>query len=114
MSQSALFQLDNDLPWLDLGNGVQRKVMGFNQQLMLVKVRFEAGAIGSLHHHEHTQASYVESGEFELTIGDHKKLLKQGDGYYVPPNEIHGCVCKTEGVLIDAFSPIREDFISNK
>lgn len=86
--------------------------MGFNSHLMLVKVKFEKGAIGTLHHHLHTQASYVESGEFELSIGSQRKILKQGDGYYVPPNEEHGCVCKEAGVLIDAFSPVREDFLT--
>lgn len=111
MAQSNLFQSDNTLPWTDLGDGIQRKVMGFNNQLMLVKVRFEEGAVGSLHSHEHTQSSYVESGEFELSIGDQTRLLKQGDGYYVPPHMVHGCVCIKAGVLIDAFSPAREDFI---
>lgn len=112
MLQSSLFQMDASLPWQDLGNGVQRKIMGFNSDLMLVRVKFEKGAVGTLHHHLHTQASYVESGEFELSIGTQKKILKQGDGYYVPPNEEHGCVCQEAGVLIDAFSPIREDFLT--
>jgi len=53
----------------------------------------------------------VESGKFELTIGRKKKVLKAGDGYYVAPDELHGCVCLEEGVLIDIFSPHRADFL---
>ncbi|RMF21080.1 MAG: cupin domain-containing protein, partial [Bacteroidetes bacterium] len=32
--------------------------------------------------------------------------------FYVPPNVLHGCVCKKDGVLIDVFSPHREDFLN--
>ena len=34
-----------------------------------------------------------------------------GDGYYVAPNLPHGCVCLEAGVLIDTFTPMREDFL---
>ncbi len=108
-TQSDLFQ--TAIPWLDLGAGVQRQLLGYDDNLMLVKVKFETGAIGSLHEHPHSQASYIESGIFELTIGDKKQILKAGDGYYVPPHVQHGAVCLEAGVLIDSFSPHRADFV---
>lgn len=45
------------------------------------------------------------------TIGDKKQVLEAGDGYYVAPDELHGCVCLEEGILIDTFSPVRADFL---
>lgn len=56
-------------------------------------------------------ATYVASGKFELTIGDEKRILEAGDGYYVAPDELHGCVCLEAGILIDTFSPMRADFL---
>jgi quercetin dioxygenase-like cupin family protein len=109
--QSGFFQIESEIPWQDLGGGVQRKVFGFDDKLMLVKVKFETGAIGAVHQHLHSQASFVESGVFELTIGEEKKILKAGDGYYVPPRILHGALCLEAGVLIDSFSPYREDFL---
>jgi len=106
-----LFQIDSGSGWQDAGPGIRRQVFGYNDNLMLVKVRFEKGAVGTLHHHVHSQASYVESGKFELTIGEEKKILQKGDGYFVPPNLEHGCICLEEGMLIDVFNPAREDFI---
>jgi quercetin dioxygenase-like cupin family protein len=100
--------------WVDLGKGVKRKVMSHSELLMLVKVAFEAGAIGELHHHFHTQLSYVASGIFEMTIENEKKILREGDVYYVPPNQVHGAVCLEAGMLIDVFSPPREDFLLPK
>lgn len=109
--QSDLFQIENETTWEDLGNGIKRKIYGYDDQIMLVKAKFEAEAVGVLHEHYHAQVTYVESGVFEMTIGEQKKIIRQGDGYYVPPHAVHGCVCKEPGILIDVFSPHREDFL---
>lgn len=111
MLKNAAFQVEKDIPWQDLGNGIERQVYGYDDHIMLVKVKFREGAVGTLHSHPHVQVSYVESGAFELTIGEEKKVLKKGDGYYVAPDIVHGCVCLEAGVLIDVFSPLREDFL---
>ena len=102
---------NNDIPWEQVENGIYRKVMAYDEKLMLVKVRFEPGKIGTLHCHHHSQISQVESGVFEIEIDGRKKMLKQGDAYYVPPDTLHGARCIEPGVLIDVFSPMREDFI---
>jgi quercetin dioxygenase-like cupin family protein len=109
--RSSSFQFNQHVPWEDLGNGIHRQLFGYNETIMMVKVRFEKGAVGELHSHVHTQVSYVESGSFEMTIGDEKKVIKTGDGFYVHPNILHGTVCLEPGVLIDVFSPLREDFL---
>ena len=108
---AKVFIHDTDLPWLELGGGVKRKIMAFDERLMLVKVAFEAGGIGTVHQHPHTQISHVESGVFEIEIAGEKKILKAGDAFFIPPNVWHGAVCMEEGVLIDVFSPMREDFV---
>ena len=111
VKQSQAFQMNAEMQWEDAAPGIRRQVFGYDDKVMLVKVKFEKGAVGSLHEHHHSQATYVESGVFELTIGDEKKVLKTGDGYYVPPHVIHGCICMEAGILIDVFSPLREDFL---
>ncbi len=102
---------DAELPWTDLGEGIKRKVMAYDNEMMIVKVAFEAGGVGAMHQHIHTQASYIESGVFEITIGQEVKLLKAGDVYFVPSAVEHGAVCHSAGMLIDVFHPLREDFL---
>lgn len=99
------------MDWEDLGGGVSRKILGWDNQIMMVKVKFEKGAIGSPHQHFHTQTTYCAKGKFEFTIGDERQIVKYGDGVYIPPNTIHGALCLEEGVLLDVFSPVREDFL---
>jgi quercetin dioxygenase-like cupin family protein len=106
------FVTDSELAWEDLGGGLKRKVMAYDDNLMMVKVAFEKGGIGTLHSHVHTQMSYVESGEFEITIGERKQVLQQGDVYYIPPHVVHGALCLSAGMLVDIFTPMREDFVS--
>ena len=71
-----------------MGNGVRRKIMSYDDRLMLVKVEFEKGGVGSVHKHHHTQITHIESGVFEVEINGEKKVLKGGDGFYIPPNLI--------------------------
>ncbi len=106
-----VFIENNEVPWEVTSAGVKRKIMAYDERLMLVKVAFEKAAIGILHSHPHTQISHVESGMFEVEIGGNKKILAAGDAFYIPPDVIHGVVCLEAGVLIDMFSPMREDFL---
>lgn len=108
---SKEFLFGNEVEWEEVGPGLKRQIMGFDDKIMLVKVDFKEGAVGELHEHHHSQVTYVESGEFEMTIGAEVKILKGGDSFYIPPHTMHGCVCKKDGVLIDVFSPHREDFL---
>ena len=107
----TIFQIEHEVSWQEADLKIERQVYGYNEEIMMVKVKFEKGGIGSMHQHPHTQVSYVESGEFELTIGDNKKILRKGDGYFVPPDVLHGCVCLEAGMLIDCFTPMRADFV---
>lgn len=107
--------IENDrIPWEEIDVGVKRKIMAYDDNLMVVKVQFETGGIGAVHQHSHSQISHIESGRFEIEINGYKKMLAAGDAFYVPPNVVHGAVCLEAGVLIDVFSPMREDFIYNE
>ena len=105
------FISSGEIDWESLGGGVERKILGYDDQLMMVLVRFEKGAIGSLHHHVHRQVSYVESGRFEVTIDGNKKILEQGDSFFVAPDLVHGVVALEAGSLLDIFAPARKDFV---
>ena len=108
---TKLFIQNRDIEWEQVDKAIKRKIMAYDDKLMVVKVGFETGGVGTLHKHHHSQITHVESGEFEVEIDKEKKLLKAGDAFYIPPNVMHGAVCRKAGVLIDVLSPMREDFI---
>jgi quercetin dioxygenase-like cupin family protein len=110
MEQNVFIENDS-VDWEVVNDKVKRKIMAYDKDLMVVKVEFEQGGVGSLHHHYHSQITHVQSGRFEVQINGDKKELKEGDAFYIPPNVMHGAVCIEKGVLIDVFSPMREDFV---
>jgi quercetin dioxygenase-like cupin family protein len=105
------FYIESENSWEYVSEGVKRQITGYDVSIMMVKVAFETGGIGPIHQHYHSQTSYVVSGKFEVTINEEKKILQTGDAFYIAPNILHGAICLEAGILIDVFSPIREDFI---
>lgn len=102
---------DDELPWEAVDGKIKRKIMSYNEDLMLVKVAFVKGGVGATHRHPHLQISYIASGIFEITIDGEMKTLKDGDVFFVPSDVLHGAVCLEDGLLIDVFNPMREDFV---
>ena len=94
-----------------MGDGVSRKILATGGSLMMVEVSFEKGAIGALHTHEHEQVGYVIKGSFEFEINGEKQIIKQGDSVYFAPNVPHGVMALEDSVILDIFTPQREDFL---
>ncbi|GAL75400.1 pectin degradation protein KdgF [Nonlabens ulvanivorans] len=108
---SEKYILTDQMEWENLGGGVSRKFLGYDNQIMMVQVKFEKGAEGAPHQHFHTQTTYVAAGKFEFEIDGVKQIVSAGDGVYMEPNLMHSAVCLEEGMLIDVFAPVREDFL---
>ncbi|MGF1681430.1 cupin domain-containing protein [Photobacterium minamisatsumaniensis] len=103
----------NNTPWEDLGDGIKRKIVGHTEELMLVHLNFDKGAIGHPHAHDiHDQIGYVVEGSFEAEIDGEKRILKKGDAYIAKKLAVHGAVAlEQDSILLDAFSPVRQDFL---
>ncbi len=108
---SPTFVIAKDTPKEDLGGGISRQILGYGPEIMIVRVWFDKGSVGDVHSHPHSQSTYVESGKFEAFVDGEKRVLGAGDSFYIAPNLDHGAVCLEAGVLLDTFSPVREDFL---
>ena len=111
MRKGEPFAADAEIAWTASAPGVRRKVLCHDDGVMLVRFAFEAGAVGAEHSHPHKQVSVIESGVFDVTIAGKTKRLNAGDSYLVAPNLLHGAVAVEAGVIVDVFSPHREDFL---
>ena len=96
---------------IPLGGGTERRILAYDDPLMAVEVSFETGAEGALHSHPHTQLSYVLSGSFRYSVEEESVILNPGDSIVVPGGLTHGTVCIEKGVLLDVFTPKRDDFL---
>ena len=104
--------LHDEQKLIDLGGGVTRRILSYDENLMSVEVAFETGAMGAEHTHPHTQCSYVLSGRFSYSVEGEAVELAPGDSIVVPSGLPHGTVCLEKGVLLDIFTPMRKDFLN--
>jgi quercetin dioxygenase-like cupin family protein len=111
VQKEQLFVHFDRVDWENVGEGVRRKVMTYTESLMGIYVEFKSGAVGRLHSHPHVQFSYIQSGAFEVHIGTETKVLRTGDFYYIPSDVVHGVSALEDSVLLDVFTPAREDLI---
>jgi quercetin dioxygenase-like cupin family protein len=93
--------------------GARRRVLSYGGSMMAVQFEFDAGVAAPVHSHPHEQIGYVVAGEIDLIMEGHETArLTAGSTYYVPPHVRHGIVTHAPTVLLDCFTPIREDFLT--
>ena len=95
-----------------LDSGVIRTVKGHIGDLMVCELKWKKGMLGTEHTHPHRQCGYIIRGRFEATVCGKKTTLKGGDCFYCEANEPHSLLClEDDSLMLDIFTPMREDFI---
>jgi quercetin dioxygenase-like cupin family protein len=100
------------MPVVDAFPGVVRRLLGSGAALSLVEIQIETGHEVPEHTHPHEQAGQVASGRARFTIGGRLMEFERGDSYLIPGDVPHHVVALEPTTLIEAFSPVREDFLS--
>lgn len=100
--------------WEDAEPGVRRRILQAQGGLMLMEVQFAPGAAGYEHNHVHEQISYCVKGHFEYLLDGRTHVLREGESIYVPSNARHGAKALEAGILIDVFTPVREDLLARR
>ncbi len=99
-------------PYITTPEGAQRRILSYGGSMMLVEFTFESGVSAPIHSHPNEQVGYVVSGEIDIIKeGRDRRRLTAGGSYYVAPNVQHGIVTHAPTVVLDCFTPIRDDFL---
>ncbi len=91
--------------------GIERSILASGGRLMAVEAQFQKGAAGAVHSHPHEQISYIIRGSFEFELNGQKMVIREGDSYYVGPGIPHGVTALEDSIILDVFTPQREDFL---
>ncbi|HBG77067.1 cupin domain-containing protein [Eubacteriales bacterium mix99] len=105
-----MYILNEEANLQEIDDKSYRKILGSNGSLMMVEVHFKEGGIGTSHNHIHEQISYVVKGQFCVTVDGEEKILNPGDGFYAGKNVLHGLIALKDSIIVDVFTPIREEF----
>ena len=103
----------SSVPVERLEDGVERQMI-VGENVMVCRLRFAPRVVTPEHEHPHEQITLVERGRVLFTVGDEQRVAVAGDVLHFPPGSWHGAtMLDEEVVLIDIFSPIREDFLDS-
>ena len=106
------FILSKDFKPETLDNGVVRTIKGYIDDLMVAELVWKKGMEGAVHSHPHRQCDYIIKGTFEANLNGEKRILGPGECFYIEADVPHGLIAlEDDGVILDIFTPMREDFI---
>jgi quercetin dioxygenase-like cupin family protein len=101
----------DSVPVEELGGGVSRQMI-VGERLMVCRLRFAPLVVTPAHDHPHEQITLVERGRVRFIIGAEERIAQPGDVLHFPSGVWHGAtMLDEEVVLIDIFTPLREDFL---
>ena len=92
--------------------GLTRRVLAYNDKLFLAEHKMVKGWRGSLHSHPHEQIVYVVRGHLKLICQEQTFDLRTGDSFVVRGGVEHGASAVEDSLVIDVFTPCREDYIA--
>jgi quercetin dioxygenase-like cupin family protein len=90
--------------------GLIRRVLATSDVMMLAEFTFENGVEVPEHIHPHDQVGYVVAGRMRMVMGEETAECGPGDSYHAPPGVPHSGVALERSVVVDVFSPPREDY----
>jgi quercetin dioxygenase-like cupin family protein len=99
------------IPGEPIAQGIVRQMI-YGERLMICRLTIAPGTVTTAHDHLHEQMTIVERGRVRFIVGAEEKVFGPGDVILFPSSLWHGAtMLDEEVVLIDIFSPIREDFL---
>jgi len=91
--------------------GVSFDVLAVGEKSMVTKMNYKVGDKVPPHAHPNEQSEYVISGQYRIQYEDVDEVLNPGDSYSIPENAVHAWEVIIGGEVIDAFTPVREDYL---
>ena len=101
------------VPVEHVAEGIARQMV-YGERIMVCRLTIAARTVTPIHSHMHEQVTLVERGRADFFVAGERRVAKAGDVLVFPSNILHGAtMLDEEVVLVDIFSPLREDFLPN-
>jgi quercetin dioxygenase-like cupin family protein len=107
----ASFWHDKQEAWKEVMREVRRRMLSHSSTGLMVLYKIDSGKTFALHNHPHAQYGVFLEGGGKFKVGDSIWEMKKGDSYYIPPSVFHELKTEKDCVILDFFTPEREDYV---
>jgi quercetin dioxygenase-like cupin family protein len=106
-----MFNRPDDQQYRELIPGVSLKTMAHGERTLLGEFLISKGAVIPVHDHPQEQTGYLVSGRIQFTVDGRQEVFEPGSAWCLPAGTPHGATALEECVLVEVFSPVREDYL---
>lgn len=99
-------------PWIDIVPGIRRRTIANGATMYQMMARLDAGSRMPEHKHPQEQIVHILDGRMKLIVAGVSHELKRGDSFYLAANIPHGVETIEETMVLDTFSPPRDDYLA--
>lgn len=99
-------------PWIDIVPGIQRRTIASGATMYQMVARLEAGSRMPEHKHPQEQIVHILDGRMKLIVAGVPHELKRGESFYLAANVPHGVETIEDTMVLDTFSPPRDDYLA--
>ena len=105
-------QGDKQHPWVDIVPGVRRQTITTGTTMYQMRARLDAGSRLPMHQHPQEQITHVVTGRLRMLVAGTPHELGPGESISLPSNTPHGVETIEDSLVIDTFSPPRDDYLA--
>jgi quercetin dioxygenase-like cupin family protein len=91
--------------------GVELKTVAHGERTLMGKFKIAEGAVIPVHSHPQEQTGYLVTGRLRFDIDGEEITVEPGSGWCLEPNLPHGATALEDCVVIEVFSPRRDDYL---
>ena len=106
-----MFARRGERKYREILDGVKIRSLVNGEKSLMVEFLLEKGRELPRHAHPYEQTGYLITGSMRLFIGDRVHHVNPGDSWCIPKDVEHGAEVIEETLLVEVFSPPREDYL---
>jgi quercetin dioxygenase-like cupin family protein len=92
-------------------NPLMVRQMIHGETMTMARMEVRKGALVPEHSHPNEQITSVEKGRMRFLFSGKEVMLGAGESLHIPPHMPHSAEVLEDAIVVDIFSPPREDWI---
>ena len=94
-----------------LMEGIELTTLVHGEKTLMGQFKIAKGSAIPSHSHPHEQTGFLVSGKVRFNVDGEIMDAEAGDSWCLPGNVEHSAEALEDSIIIEVFSPVREDYL---